>query len=265
MKSAGGLGLGTLAISFAAIFVRLSAIGPISTGLWRLTLAFIFVLTWGFLFDRKSLKNIFKKETRQWRILTILAGLAFGADLAVWHISIHKTTVAMATLFANFAPFFMLMGAIVFLGEKLHPKAIAGILLCGLGIFLLSLHFGNVGAPSSLEGNALALCAAFFYAIYLLLLRKAKAKGVSPFYTLGLASLSGAVLMLPLALIWESNISWPQSIQNWEVLFLLAGLSQVFGQGLITGCLPMVSGDLSSAILCLQSVFAAMSGCQQTF
>jgi len=260
VKGAIGLALGTLAISFAAIFVRLSGVGPISTGLWRLTLAFLFVFAWGILFDRKSLRNIFKKENQGWLKLTVLAGLAFGADLVVWHLSIHKTTVAMATLLANFAPFFMLFGAIIFLGEKLHPKSLSGILLCGLGILLLSLRFGNITTPAKIEGNLLALCAAFFYAIYLLILRKAKAKGVSPFYALGVASFSGAALMLPLALIFEPHILWPETYKNWEILFLLGGVSQVLGQGLITAFLPKVSGDLSSAILCLQSIFAAVSG-----
>ena len=34
----------------------------------------------------------------------LLAGLFFAADLALWHWSIHLTTVANATLFSNFAP-----------------------------------------------------------------------------------------------------------------------------------------------------------------
>lgn len=41
----------------------------------------------------------------------LLAGAFFPADLAVWHWSIIYTSVANATLLANFAPIFVTLGA----------------------------------------------------------------------------------------------------------------------------------------------------------
>ena len=41
----------------------------------------------------------------------MLSELFFAADLAVWHQSIELTTVSNATLLANFAPIFVVLGS----------------------------------------------------------------------------------------------------------------------------------------------------------
>ena len=254
-----GLIFGTLAIGFAAIWVKLSPLGSLGTAFWRLFIAFSFTLIFGVFFDQKNLKKIFYKENRMWFWLTVLAGIAFAADLAVWHLAIHHTSVALATLFANFAPFFMLIGSIVLLGERLHKKAVMGIMFCGWGILALS-QKSSPDTSAHWSGNVLALGAAFFYALYLLILRKTKPKGPMAFYAMGIASFAGAIILLPFTLIYEGSTWWPSQIYAWGILLLLGLTSQVLGQGLITKCLPLISGELSSAILCLQSVFAAGAG-----
>jgi drug/metabolite transporter (DMT)-like permease len=259
LKSILGLTLGTLAIGFAGIWVRLSHIGPLGTGLWRLTIAAMVVFLWGLLFDHESLKNIFKEDNKKWLKITIFAGFGLGADLALWHIALHKTSVAMATLFTNFAPIFMLMGSALFLGEKIKKKALWGIGLCILGIVFLAQRNSDVHSEVTWLGNGIALLSAVFYACYLLLIRKARAVGIKPIFNLGVLSFSGALFLLCVTALFEPQSLYPQGRQTWIILISLALTAQVLGQGLISACLSKVANDLSSAILCLQAVFAAIA------
>jgi drug/metabolite transporter (DMT)-like permease len=48
----------------------------------------------------------------------LAAGAFFAGDLAFWHLSIVYTTVANATLLANFAPVFVTLGGWLLFGQR---------------------------------------------------------------------------------------------------------------------------------------------------
>src|ERR1043166_9474385 len=81
---------GATAIGLAPIFVRVSETGSTETAFWRVTLSLPVLGLWARRqeFDRRM----------------VWPGVFFAGDLAVWHVSIHWTSVANATLLANLAP-----------------------------------------------------------------------------------------------------------------------------------------------------------------
>jgi drug/metabolite transporter (DMT)-like permease len=56
-----------------------------------------------------------------------VAGLFFAGDLAVWHWSIRFTSVANATLLANFAPIFVALGGWLFFRQGVGLTFLLGM------------------------------------------------------------------------------------------------------------------------------------------
>jgi drug/metabolite transporter (DMT)-like permease len=237
----------------APIFVRFSRVGPISTGFWRLALAAIAIGGWRV--TRRGPRSPVALPAQPWLSAALIAGVAFGCDLGVWHLSIQLTSVANATLLANLAPIFMLLFAQAFFGERFPPRVWLAIALSFTGV--LCLLGGSVSWRVS-RGDALGFCTALFYSAYLLCLRRIP-RAVPATQVLGIASAVGAIVLLPFAL-WREPAFWPHDTAGWMVLLGLAGISQLFGQGLITHALPRLPTSLSSAILVCQSAFAAFFG-----
>ena len=96
--------LGAVLISFSGIFVKLSEVGPTTTGVYRMGLALpVFgVWMWGEL--RRSGKSKFIPADRQALFFVILAGIALGIELVAWHWCLHMTSVAAASMMGNTAP-----------------------------------------------------------------------------------------------------------------------------------------------------------------
>ncbi|MFM2372056.1 MAG: hypothetical protein RIS85_1778, partial [Pseudomonadota bacterium] len=87
---------GNVALAMGPWFVRLADSGPVSAGLWRLTLAL--PLLW--LLARYKREPMRGYARADWWII-IAAGVVFALDLASWHIGIERTRLANATLFGN--------------------------------------------------------------------------------------------------------------------------------------------------------------------
>src|SRR5215470_17060499 len=98
--------LGAVSISWSPIFVRLSLVGPVATAFWRLSLALI-PLAASLRFDKQRNRGRRRPHQPGDYMAVALPGVFLAADLAFWHISLHMTTVANATLLANMAPIFV--------------------------------------------------------------------------------------------------------------------------------------------------------------
>ncbi len=61
----------------------------------------------------------------------------FAADLAVWHWSIHFTSVANSTLLANFAPVFVVLYGWLALGQRVTRRFLLAMAVALAGTRLL--------------------------------------------------------------------------------------------------------------------------------
>src|SRR4051812_362661 len=104
-----------LALGLSPIFVRLSEVGPLVSGFYRLPLAAPFFWLIGPL-DPPPQRGGEPISLRD-RSLILLAGLTFAADIACWHLGIAYTSVADATLLANMAPLFVAGAAWALFGQ----------------------------------------------------------------------------------------------------------------------------------------------------
>ncbi len=205
----------------------------------------------------------------------ILPGFFFAGDLALWHWSIHYTSVANSTLLTNFAPIFVTIAAYFFLGERFDRRFPVGLVLAltGAGLLVLSgsgsksalaSELGNGDGESlRLFGDFLGVLTALFYAAYQLSVKRLR----EDFSTLALmlgSTLTGAVLLLTLALangetLWPAHARLPaELLLDMLPLVGLAWVSHIAGQGLIAYAFAHLSASFSSVSLLIQPVVAAI-------
>lgn len=245
--------LGGIAIGASPIFVRLSEVGPMSTAFWRVALALLPLLTWDRTTAGARLGEAPLKPIDYCAL--VLPGLFLSADLAAWHLSIHMTSIANATLLANLAPIFVTLGAWVLFSSPVTGLFLAGLATSLVGVAVLTLGSGPLGG-GHLAGDATAAVAAVFYAGYILVVGRLRSR-FSTQRIMVWSTASAAVCMFPVAFFLEGNI-FPVTIFGWTMVAGLALIAHVGGQGLIAYALAFLKPAFSSLTLLLQPVVAAV-------
>ena len=241
--------LGNVALAFGPWLVRLADTGPVAAGFWRLALALPFL--W-------LLASVAGQPVhwpgRKLGMALAFAAFFFAADLAAWHAGIRLTKLGNATLFGNFASFaFAAYG--LWLARK-WPSRIQGLALALAAIGCAALMAGSaeLGARH-LRGDLLALAAGLLYTGYLIIVERARGQ-LKPLPLLFLASLFGAMMLLPLSLALGERVM----PNDWLPLVALAIGSQVIGQGLLVFALGHVPPLVVGLALLTQPAISAFIG-----
>ncbi|HZD55878.1 MAG TPA: DMT family transporter [Anaerolineales bacterium] len=245
---------GAIAIAFAPIFVRLSQVGPTATAFWRVTLALPALWSWAWMEERGASGARQALSRRDYGRL-ILAGLFFAGDLGVWHWSIKFTSVANATLLANFAPVFVTLGSWLIFKQRVAPTFLVGMVGALAGTVLIVGVSVNL-SMQHLLGDGLGLVTAVFYGGYILSVKNLRSE-FSTATVMAWASLVTAIVLLPVTLLFGEGLL-PVDMTGWEILLGLALLSQVGGQGLIAFALAHLPASFSSVTLLVQPVMATV-------
>ena len=247
--------LGGIAIGGSPIFVRVSELGPISTAFHRMLWAMPFLWLWARFAAGKN-ASIVPGNRRDARQL-LICGLLFTADLALWHLSIMYTSVANSTLFANFAPVVVTIGAWLILRERITRHFLIGLALALAGAGML------MGASVQTDhrhviGDLLGIATAFFYGSYLLTVAGLRTRMDTPMIMFWSSLVTGLALAV---LAWA--VGEPLLPHSWNGLWILIGLAlvtQVAGQGLIAYALGHLPASFSSLVILIQPVTAALLG-----
>ena len=241
--------VGSCSLAFGPWLVRLSGVGPVAAGFWRLALAlpFLFVIA------------AMTKQAVHWpgRKLALLVGAAaffFAADLALWHVGIHLTKLGNATLFGNVSSFaFAAWGLWLARHWPSRMQALA-LALAALGAALLMGSSFEL-SPRNFAGDILCLLAGLLYTGYLIAVQKGRGS-LKPLPLLFLSSLFGAAMLLPISLLAGEQII----PHDWTYVFLLALGSQVIGQGLLVYGIGHVPPLIVGLILLTQPAISGFVG-----
>lgn len=217
--------IGVLAISLFPVLVKLDLAPGVITAFYRFAFSAILIIPYALI-----TKN-FKLPKRKYLILSILCGLIFGADIAVWNIAILESTATQATLLSNLSPIWVGLGMFLFLPNK--PKknfwigtsiAIFGMVVL-LGFeFFLTLAFDRAFVFAILSG--------VLYANYMLVSKNALKK-VDIISFICISLFSASVSLGILSYVMGQPFSGFGK-NGWLVLFIQAVVCQLLAWLLIS-------------------------------
>ena len=128
--------IGSALVGSSGIFVRLSDLGPISTGFYRMLFALPLLAAWtAFEYKGALVPSFFP---RKHLLGLFLSGLFFTFDLALWNWSLDYTTIVNSTLLNNTAAFFVPLIMWIWVGQKPSARSIITGSIGFLGCMLLA-------------------------------------------------------------------------------------------------------------------------------
>lgn len=210
-----------IAVSFAAIFIRLADAPAIVVALYRMLIASVVMLP-------VTLRALAATPIRgKARLATIAAGALLALHFATWISSLSFTTVAASVTLAATSPLWAALIAWLVFGVAPTLSVMFGVLLAVAGAAVIG--FGDLaGGTNPLLGDALALTAGAASAGYLILGRTVMRSGVSLAAYAGTAYAVAAVILLPLPLFFGlSYVDYPLETFGW--IALLALIPQTIG------------------------------------
>lgn len=252
---------GVVLISFSAVWVRVADIDPARSAFLRTAYAlpvFAALIWW---WRRRSRKQ--GGPARGGIVpAAALAGVFLGMDFIVWHESVAIIGAGLGTVLPNIQVVFVSILAIAVFGERPHGAFWAALPVVLAGIWFLGVGGEPVLAGGSmLLGAGLGVLAAFFYSIYLIVLRLARLRrpGALSLEVIASATLGAAVLTGVFALFEGVAGPAPTPVDNgWMLVYALG--SQVLGWLLITSSVHLLPASITAIALLLQPVLAMVWG-----
>jgi len=162
------LGAGAVALSFAAILIRLTEAPSIVIAGGRLLVASL-VLSPFFWSRFPRMRR--ELEGRNW-MLICLAGVFLAAHFALWIESLKHTSVASSVVLVAMDPIFVAIASPVILRERVSLRTGLAIVFGLIGTFVIA--GPSFGSALSTRGNLLALGGAVCAAGYLMVGRKVR-------------------------------------------------------------------------------------------
>ena len=246
--------MGAIALGSSPILVRLSELEPTATAFYRVALAAPAFLLISYASGRSAVATHKSASVHNELLWLAVAGGFFALDLLCLHWSLRYTSVANATLFLNFAPFFVAFGAWLIFGESPALRTVVSFAIAITGIFLL---VGGVSAakPGQHFGDLLGIGAGAAYGAYLLVVSRFRHR-LSTSLVMGVTTISCAFALLPVAVLLGEGLT-PSTLLAWTILLALALLTHAAGQGLLVFAMKYLPASTSSVTLLLQPVVAA--------
>ncbi|MBN2530869.1 MAG: DMT family transporter [Deltaproteobacteria bacterium] len=235
-------------ISFSPILVKYSQATALAAGFYRNLFGLLFLLP----------MVVFKKERWYHGIWTViwpsLAGALFFIDLWSWHTAIGYIGPGLSTLLGNFQVFFVTLFSILILKERPTLLFLLSVPLALFGVYLIA-QDKNGANDYKLAGIMLCLLAAFCYAFFLMINRKAQSmpnRVAAEVNLLYLTACSGLLFAAALGASGES-FHLKTSRAFWSLL-AYGFFPHFIGWIIITQCLPLVKASVAGITLLLQPV-----------
>jgi drug/metabolite transporter (DMT)-like permease len=144
------------------------------------------------------------------RLMTLYAarGMVHGIAVMLWFFAMARVPIAEVTAIGYTAPIFVTIGAAVFLGEKLHARRIAAVVIGFLGTLVIL----RPGFESISLGQLAQLAAAPLFAVSFLIAKKLTDRE-DPTIIVAMLSLVCTLVLLPGAILqWRApsaeEVSW---------------------------------------------------------
>lgn len=236
-----------VSVSFAAIFIISCDAPSLSIAFYRLLFTTILILP--FVFLHKKTRDELLGLPRLTLIIMVGIGLILAAHFALWITSLELTSVASSVILVTAHP--VLVGPVshFFFKERLSYINTIGIICSIIGVIILVM--GNYGLSSltldTLEGNILAILGGAAAGLYILGGRKIRKTVSVASYAFVVYSV-GTIALLVICLFFNAPV-YNLSLRDYQIIFLMAVVSGIFGHTLYNWSLGHVRASLASVVL----------------
>lgn len=254
--------LGVLAISTAAIFIRLcferAGVQGVGFSLFlaasRLVLAAIILLpAW------PNLKQA--QVSQEAYYYACGAGCCLALNFATWITSLSFTSIAASTTLVTTNPVWVSLLSWWWFREKLTKPVITGITIALVGGILIALGDSSTGGENSnpLLGDFLALLGAWMASLYLLLGREAQRRGFSIGNYILIAYSCAALLLFPFPLLFNTSyLGYPKEVYLY--VLLMAIFSQLIGHTSLNWAVRWISPTFVTVAILLEPLSSSFLG-----
>ena len=247
----GGLSVGVVAVSWAAIFIKLCGLAAANVAAGRMALAALLMAP----FALRPAWRTCMSLTRGEGALLVLAGISLGLHFAAWVASLDYTSVASSVVLVTTNPLFVSFGSRFLLKEPLSRRLVGGICVAGAGAVFVT-WADSQGTPHGLTGDLLALAGAAFFSVYLLIGRRLRATLSTSAYAFPIYAVAAAVLLVLSLGEWGE---WPKAdARDWTFLLLLAVVSTLIGHNCLNWALGYLSSPVVAAAILGEPVLASV-------
>ena len=238
------LGVGVLAVSASAIFVRYARDAhPLAISFWRCAIGAAVLAP----FARRDLPQLRGRNLK----LCIWAGLSLAAHFGTWNWSIQLTTVAAAVLLLATTPVFVAIAARLWMGERLRRLGWIGIVLTVAGAAAIG---GADLDGSNAVGNGLALIGGVTAAAYTILGQAARRELGIMGYSVATYAVAAVVLLVACAiggveLVGFSSAAW------WAIAAIVIG-PQLLGHTILNLVVKELAATMVAAAIMAEPLVA---------
>jgi len=233
-----------VSVSFAAIFIRSCVSEPLSIAFYRLLFTTLLVLP--FVILNSKTRHELASLSPSMLIIMASIGLILAAHFSLWITSLEKTSIASSVILVTAHPFIVGPISHYFLKERLFRTNIIGIVLSVAGVIVLVL--GNYRLETmTLEGNILAILGGVAAGFYILGGRKIR-KSVSVVTYAFVVYSVGTLTLLVVCFLFGAPV-YNLSLQDYQIIFLMAVVSGIFGHTLYNWSLRYIPASVASVAL----------------
>lgn len=195
-------------------------IPPFQMSFWRWLMALLIILP----FTSRALSANIGTIRQELGFLVFLGAIGVAAFNCFIYAALQHTTVVNASLINSLMPVATFLFALVFIGDRLSPRQMLGVLICVAGAMFIIAR-GEIGLLTSLSFNAgdmLVLFGLTFWALYTVMIRWRKTV-LPPMVFLTVTIAFGVLCHLPFV-AWEyaGQGGFPPSAGNLAALLYLA-------------------------------------------
>lgn len=259
IKYLGGLLVGILAVSTAAIFIRFAQveIPSLVIAAGRLTIATLVITPFAI---RSWRSNHIVLDGRTWALLT-LAGIFLGLHFVTWITSLEYTSIASSVVLVTTAPLWVALLSPIFLKEKINNWVLIGMAVALSGAIIVGIGGSCTFADKQLAcestgewlsginftGNLLALLGAILSGAYLMVGRSVRHRLSLPIYTAIVYGIASIVLILLVIITGTPVSGYSTASYGWVIA--LALIPQVIGHTAFNWALKYLSAAYVSIAL----------------
>ena len=244
--------VGVVAVSFAAIFIRLADAPPLVIASYRLTIAAVVM---GGLAAGSWLRSGRVAPTRLTRKDMMLLGVS-STSLAlhfwVWILSLEYTSVASSVVLVTTSPFIVAVASRVLFREALYPHTLVGIAVGIVGGVVIAL--GDASSEGKLLGDLLAFGGAVAIVGYMLTGRTLRRHMPALTYNTWVYTGTAAMLLVAAMVAGGPFTGFTSETYLWMVM--LALVPQVIGHSLLNWSLAHVTATAVTIAVMAEPVIA---------